>query len=418
MITSAAPRTATGPVVIAPERRTGPSAIVRVEPIHRSEAVVGARDRVPTGMTANAIDVRPRERDHAPAVEPRRVTPAPGGGDIVLPYPVTRIFRGFGACRGDRHYHEGIDIGGIGPEQGLGTPIRAMTRSRVTLIGRGEDDPGEFGRKDKRGGTTRRGGHELPRSRVVDGYGRVYFFTLDKGRWRSGDVVVTEGVGGRLDKHEIRYMHLGAVRPGLKVGDILEPGEELGVMGGTGVQESSPHLHLDIEDPEGRAVDVAPLLGLEPTARQCPEKNADGREARVWSRTVKVPRCSVWERQEDFESGEYYAHDVTFTLDAGQSVDVALNVNGGAWSPQIMVRDGDDKVIFDGANTTRASRGSAVKVRRRASGKRAKKAALELTAREKTKVTVRVTAWPQARSGLLLPKDGEYALTIGRPCDS
>ena len=178
MISPVAPRAASGPVAIAPERRTQPSAIVRVEPIHRAPV---AHERVATGVTANTIDVH-RDR-HEPAVErPGRVAPATGDGDVVLPYPVTRIFRGFGACRGDRHYHEAIDIGGVGRDQGLGTPIRSMTRARVTLIGRSEEDPGEFGRPDKRVGTTKRGGHELPRSRVIAGYGRVYFFTRDHGR--------------------------------------------------------------------------------------------------------------------------------------------------------------------------------------------------------------------------------------------
>ena len=413
MLTSGGTRT-----VVAPARRSGSGGgVVRVEPIRRDGSVARANPQLPRSVTASAIDVHPGpvERDHEPAFEPRT---APGAKDVVLPYPVQRIFRGFGACRGNRHYHEAIDIGGLGPDQGIGTPIRSMGRARVTLIGRGSDDPGEFGRPDTRGGTVKRGGHELPRSKVVDGYGKVYFFTRDRGRWRSGDVVVTVGMGGPLDGHEARYMHLGAVRPGLKVGDIVEAGEELGLLGGTGVQESSPHLHLDVENPEGEKIDVAPLLGLEATARECPEPSAAGNEARVWTRAATLPRCGKWEREEDFASGEYYAHDVLLTLEKGQKINVALQQTGGRWHPQIAISDGDGTTVYNGSSATRAGQGGPLKVTRRESGKKSERAAVIVEAKERTTLTVRVTAWPSERAGLLLPKDGAYALSVETACDS
>ena len=186
------------------------------------------------------------------------------------PYSLDRVLRGFDECRGGRRTHQAIDIAGIGPEGGLGTPVRSMVRARVDFVGRSADDPGEFGRPDRRSGTVRRGRLELPRSRVIKGYGRVYFFTRNYGRWRSGNVIVTTGIDGPLAEHTIRYMHLGAVRPDLHKGSFLAAGEELGLMGGTAVQESAPHVHIDITTPSGDRLDVAPLLGLQRTDHPCP----------------------------------------------------------------------------------------------------------------------------------------------------
>jgi len=185
---------------------------------------------------------------------------------IAFPYPIGKFFRGFGACRGRRHHHEGIDLGGVGPQWGIGTPIRSMARAEVLFIGSGETDPDQFGHPDKRPGEALRGDRMLPRSLDIEGYGTVYFFTRTKGRWRSGTILVTRALEGPLAGHIIRYLHLAAVRPDLDIGAILEPGDELGLMGGTGVQESAPHLHLDIAAPDGRRLDVSPILGLAPTA--------------------------------------------------------------------------------------------------------------------------------------------------------
>ena len=435
-----APRT-TPPELTATRTARAAEASVRVEPIRRGS-------RPPTDGFASPVAPRP-ERDAediaSPVERPRAprsiVQPIPGGPeDVVLPYPVTRVFRGFGACRGARHHHEAIDIGGVGPDAGLGTPIVAMARARVTMIGRPQDDPVEFGELDTRRGEVERGGRLLPRSKVVEGYGRVHFFTLNKGRWRSGVVVVLEGVGGTLDKHEMRYMHLAEVHPRLAVGDVVQPGQEIGLMGGTAVQQASPHLHLDIEGPDGRRLDVAPLLGLEPTARVCPEPgsraaaavaaagNADGPDPyeepsaedeaaapRVWTRSVKRPKCGAWEGEEDFASGRYYAHDVEVRVSKGERVEVALRRNGGAWKPKLEVLDAEGVSLYQGDKATKAARKGPLKLAKKANGKRGAKAALTMTAREDAVVKVRVTGWSSGRDTVQLPHDGAYGLTISGP---
>ncbi len=196
------------------------------------------------------------------------VAPLPRG--VVLPYPIDRVFGTFGDCRdGGRRQHRGLDLGGVGPLSGLGTPIRSMVRARITFIGTPHDDPARFGTPDTRAGTTERGGTELPRQSDVPGYGRVHWFTRDYGSWRSGVIVVTEGVGPPLDGHVIRYLHLGAVQPNIAVGDLVEAGQEIGLMGGTAIQQDSPHVHIDITDPDGDRVDVAPWLGMAPDNSTC-----------------------------------------------------------------------------------------------------------------------------------------------------
>lgn len=192
---------------------------------------------------------------------------APG---VVLPYSLDRVLSTFGDCRdGGRRQHRGLDIGGVGDNQGLGTPVRSMVRARITMIGTGEQDPDRFGRPDTRSGTTERARQDLPRSFVVPGYGRVYFFTRDYGSWRSGTIIVTEALEGPMAGYRIRYMHLGGIHPGLQVGDEVEAGQELGLMGGTAIQSDSPHVHIDIEDLNAQRVDVAPLLGLPADTRRC-----------------------------------------------------------------------------------------------------------------------------------------------------
>lgn len=188
----------------------------------------------------------------------------------VAPYPLERIYGTFGDCRdGGRRQHRGLDIGGVGPDFGVGTPVYSMVRARITFIGRGTEDPDQFGRPDTREGTTERGDHQLPRSGVVRGYGPVAFFTRDYGSWRSGDVIVTQALDGGIEGYQVRYMHLAAIHPELRVGDVVEAGQEIGLMGGTAVMHDLPHVHIDIEDLDGDRVDVAPFLGMEADRRRC-----------------------------------------------------------------------------------------------------------------------------------------------------
>ena len=192
--------------------------------------------------------------------------PAPG---FVLPYALQRVYGTFGDCRPGGRQHRGLDLGGVGPNAGLGTPVRAMVRSRILFIGRPEDDPARFGTPDLRAGTVERGGRRLPRTGVHPLYGRVAYFTRDYGAWRSGAIVVTEVIGTPLAGHRVRYMHLAAIHPMLDVGDEVEAGQEIGLMGGTAVQFDLPHVHIDIETPDGVRVDPAPWLGMEADDRVC-----------------------------------------------------------------------------------------------------------------------------------------------------
>lgn len=199
--------------------------------------------------------------------EPIQVAPLERG--FAFPYPVDRIFGTFGDCRPGGRQHRGLDLGGVGPNAGLGSPIRSMVRAEVISIHRPEDNPGRYGRPDTRGGDTERGNQMLPRSGHVPGYGTVHYFTRDYGDWHTGAMIVTRAVGTRIDGYQIRYMHVGAVDPELRPGDIVEAGQRIAVMGGTAVMHDLPHVHIDVEDLRGRRVDVAPLLGLEADTSRC-----------------------------------------------------------------------------------------------------------------------------------------------------
>lgn len=198
-----------------------------------------------------------------------RVKKTPPTAKCVLspPYPLRNIFRGFGPCVAGRQRHPAMDIGGVGPHYGLGSPVRSMVRAEVVFVGRSREAPRLFGTLDRRKGWARRGRKgrlRLPRSLVRPGYGRVYFFTRQIGRWRTGNIVITRSLEPSCAGMVLRYMHLGAARPDLRKGSVLARGEELGLMGGTAVQTSPPHVHVDITDSEsGRRLDVARMLGME-----------------------------------------------------------------------------------------------------------------------------------------------------------
>lgn len=202
------------------------------------------------------------------ARQPVLVQPVTPG--FVLPYPLQRIYGTHGDCRNrGRRQHRGLDIGGIGTNHGLGTPVRSMVRARITMIGRGEDDPATFGRPDTRDGTVTRNRVELPRQGFVPGYGVVHFHSRDYGSWRAGDTVVTVALDPPIAGYRIRYMHLAEPHPELRVGDEVEAGQEIGLMGGTAILQDLPHVHIDMETPQGERVDIAPFLGMEADTRTC-----------------------------------------------------------------------------------------------------------------------------------------------------
>lgn len=176
------------------------------------------------------------------------------------PYPYQNLMRNY------KRGHRGIDIGAVGKiNGGVGTPVNAIHKSKVILIGRSLTDSKNFGRPDKRKGSVKRSGSTYPRQISPPGYGKVYPFTRSYGKWRSGVVLVTQIIGGPLDGYIMRYIHLAEVRPDLKIGSILLAGEHLGVMGGTAVQDSGPHVHIDLETPDKKRVDPAPYIGLPPS---------------------------------------------------------------------------------------------------------------------------------------------------------
>ena len=183
------------------------------------------------------------------------------GHGYVAPYSTERVISDFWECRGHRR-HRGIDLAGVGPVSGLGTPVVSMARARITHIGTPEIDAHRYGRRLDDRITVHRGGEDLPTSGDVPGYGNVWFFTDNYGSWRTGVIISTEVLEGPLAGHEVRYMHLAAPHPNLQVGDVVEAGQELGVMGGTAILQSTPHVHIDAEDPTGRRIDLAPYIGL------------------------------------------------------------------------------------------------------------------------------------------------------------
>ncbi len=172
-----------------------------------------------------------------------------------------RLMRGFDD---DGCWHQGIDIGGQGELGGVGDPILSVVRAKVTFIGTPEMNPRKFGRRDKRSGFAKRRHYRIPRRMQVSGYpGTVYPMTRNLGRSRTGVFIVTEAMHPEVLGYSVRYMHLAAVKPGLKVGDIVQAGEELGLMGATAIMVSAPHVHIDMETPKGMRVNPARFLGLE-----------------------------------------------------------------------------------------------------------------------------------------------------------
>lgn len=188
---------------------------------------------------------------------------------LVLPYPLDNLFRGFARCRRGAHTHRALDIGGVGKNWGVGTPVRAIAKMRIIAIGTPETSEAKYGKRLKSNGTTKRGSTKLPCSKHIGGYGKVYFFTRNYGKYRSGVIVSAILLEGKLKRHKVRYMHLAAVHPSLKKGKVVKAGQEIGLMGGTAVQDDPPHVHFEIITPGGKKKDVGPLLGIGSTYASC-----------------------------------------------------------------------------------------------------------------------------------------------------
>jgi murein DD-endopeptidase len=50
------------------------------------------------------------------------------------------------------------------------------------------------------------------------------------------------------------FLHLHTIHDGVVPGTLLEPGDQIGTVGNTGVS-TAPHLHYQINDPQGHSID-------------------------------------------------------------------------------------------------------------------------------------------------------------------
>lgn len=142
----------------------------------------------------------------------RLVFPIMGGGTIGSPFGATRD--------GGRRLHEGNDL--FAPRL---QPVVAVAPGTVTRIG---PDTGISG------------------FRVIirhgDGWSSYYIHL-------NNDTLGTDDGSG-----------IG-IRPDLEVGDRVEAGQVIGWVGDSGnAEDSSPHLHFELHDPAGVAVDPGPSL--------------------------------------------------------------------------------------------------------------------------------------------------------------
>ena len=355
---------------------------------------------------------------------------------ITAPYPLKRIFRGFGKCRRGVQKHQAIDIAGVGKDWGLGTPVRAMVRSRVTFIGLPEDNPKKFGRRDMGKGKVVRSGSELPRRQNIPPYGMVRFFTLEHGSSRTGVLLKTRGLDTPLKGHTIRYMHLAAVHPDLKPGVIIEAGQEIGLMGGTAIQESPPHVHIDIANTRGNRVDVAPLLGLPGTRKDCgkiyrAERSAKRRprklksdpdlllaERDVWTRSVDADLCEKWTRREDFASGRYIAHDLLIPLDRKdrkKNLLLTLIRHEGRFKPRLMLLDTTGEVLFDGRERTTLGKKKSPGLKIQHDGSESHQT-WKITMRRPKTLIVRITGWGNGVKSKRPDADAVYGFHAQQQC--
>jgi hypothetical protein len=332
---------------------------------------------------------------------------------LFLPYPLKRIFRGFAECSDGHWRHRAIDIGGVGRNGGLGTPIRSMVKAKITRIGTPRTKPKWFGTYDRRRGKAKRHGHYYTRSERIPGYGRVHYFTRKQGKWRTGVIIETVAVGNALKGHKIRYMHLAAPHPKLKVGDILQPGQEIGLMGGTGVQESAPHVHIDIANQDGEKIDIEVLFKRRKSSKMCEREGLNqGSITRVrW----KLDPCGVSEKRRNFSSGRYRLHEQKVTIPKGDSVVFRLDRLEGRWSPRLRLKDERGRTLYDGQQQARGTKSAIVK--KIASGKGGRKAAIRVVAQRDIDVRLVISQWPKKKS-VKPPTDARYKLKATWKCNS
>ncbi|MCA9514075.1 MAG: hypothetical protein KC635_03965 [Myxococcales bacterium] len=354
--------------------------------------------------------------------------------DLALPYPLDNLFRGFAECRRGGYRHRALDIGGVGADYGVGTPVRSMARARVVAFGTPAMDPQRFGVPLDNVETVVRSGIHLPAQRTIEGYGVVTFFTRTYGRHRTGGMVKTRVLEGRYKGYEITYMHLSAVRPDIVVGTELAAGAELGLLGGTAVQDSPPHVHVTIENPRGVAVDVGPILGIGPTRPSCRLGRAGERAVRAkYSRRAKAMMAELRKTgkltahhdegpaecgepfvvEGDFGGGAHLAD--AFELPDDFAVDttgtITLTRLGGKWKPRLEVHDGLGKTLFDGVRSKKPAK-KRLALGAVTSGKRGDTAKVEIGPRRGENLSLRVGRWLPRKP----PKDARYRLEISWPC--
>jgi len=371
--------------------------------------------------------------------DPERYGPFHLNNGLVLPYPLDNVFRGFADCRRGRHHHKALDIGGVGPSWGLGTPVRSMARAKVIRMGGPEDDPERWGKRLTKEKTAYRGRRWLPTSAELPEYGTVWFFTEDYGRSRTGVFVTTRVLEGRLKGDTITYMHLAAVHPALKVGDVVEAGQEIGAMGGTAVLDSAPHVHVSITNRRDRPLDVGPILGIGATSAQC-RRGKRGERAlrerysraavklmaklrreaeRTATRAEAPTSCGEWTYEGEFlrDDRDVMRHRIVLPgVDTETTVSVEVlagdDKRSSSWKPKLKLEDRYGTTLWDGRKADRADV-RRYRMKDSESGRgRKKPAALTFWPREPVALAAVVTCWGKGAP----PGGGRYRVTVTRRC--
>jgi len=306
-----------------------------------------------------------------------------------------------------------------------------MAPARIVHIGTPESNPKKYGKRDKRGGKIKRGGKMLPRSKRIPGYGRVRFFTLDYGKYRTGVLLTMRVLSGRLRGYTLRYMHLAAIHPSLRKGSVVEAGQEVGLMGGTAVQEDAPHVHLDVINRNGKSIDVGPLFGIGRTRGPCragkkakwevrKKYTAEARKLmgrfarnRAKSRPLgsTLTGCGRYDKQGGFDGGKEHAHRLRINSSKSRGKwRFTFKVKSGQWKPRIQIRSSGDSLMHTGLRARSWARRQH-RARTINNGRRSGVAIIELEPRG-SELIVFLGAWGRRRP----PRGGQYQFVIDRPC--